>query len=294
MGEEKSKSRQVWALSRAQHNAIELGQLREIGYSDKAIYHRLGSGRLHKTPWRGVYAIGRPDLTRLGTLMAAVLASGESSALCFNVAAELYGVRKAWPGDIDVMSPKVRKKRKGIQPHCRTGIATTTVHGIPVTTIVETLVDIRATEADVIAADKLDLVHVGDLRAALEQIAPRPGVPALKRLIDRHTFRLTDSELERWFLRIVRRLGLPLPETQVWLNGVRVDFYWPELGIVVEADGARFHRTAIHQTSDVRRDQRHLIAGLLPLRFTHWQIRYEPGEVEAVLSAAATFRAGAA
>ena len=36
----------------------------------------------------------------------------------------------------------------------------------------------------------------------------------LRQLLDRHTFRLTDSELERMFLRLVRRAGLPEPITQ--------------------------------------------------------------------------------
>jgi very-short-patch-repair endonuclease len=30
---------------------------------------------------------------------------------------------------------------------------------------------------------------------------------------------------------------MPTPQTQVHLNGYRVDFCWPELGLVVETDG---------------------------------------------------------
>ena len=46
------------------------------------------------------------------------------------------------------------------------------------------------------------------------------------------------------------RAGLPKPLTQQWLHGFRVDFYWPELGLVVETDGLRYHRTAAQQARD--------------------------------------------
>ena len=71
--------------------------------------------------------------------------------------------------------------------------------------------------------------------------------------------------------------------TQVWVNGFKVDFYWPELGLVVETDGLRYHRTPAEQAADRLRDQTHTAAGLTPLRFTRAQVRYEPAHVEAVL-----------
>ena len=46
------------------------------------------------------------------------------------------------------------------------------------------------------------------------------------------------------------------PQTQAWLDGYRVDFYWPELGLVVETDSLRYHRTPFKQASDKRRGQR--------------------------------------
>jgi very-short-patch-repair endonuclease len=98
---------------------------------------------------------------------------------------------------------------------------------------------------------------------------------------------MTDTELERRFLPIARRAGLPLPLTQVYVNGFRVDFYWPELGLVVETDGLRYHRTPAQQAEDSRRDQTHAAAGLVPLRFTRAQVRFEPGHVEEVLTAVA-------
>jgi very-short-patch-repair endonuclease len=110
---------------------------------------------------------------------------------------------------------------------------------------------------------------------------------ACKPILDRNTFVITDTKLERRFLPIARRAGLPRPQTQRHVNGFRVDFYWPELGLVVETDGLRYHRTAVQQSRDRVRDQAHMAAGLTCVRFTHAQVRFQPGRVEATLSAVA-------
>jgi very-short-patch-repair endonuclease len=73
----------------------------------------------------------------------------------------------------------------------------------------------------------------------------------------------------------------------VRLNGFKVAFYWPELGLIVETDGLRYHRTPAQQARDRLRDQAHAAAGLTPLRFTRAQVVFEPGHVRATLSAVA-------
>jgi len=109
----------------------------------------------------------------------------------------------------------------------------------------------------------------------------------LRRLLDRRTFRLTDSELERFFLPLAKQAGLVLSLTRQHLNGFRVDFLWPDLRLVVETDGLRYHRTPAQQARDRVRDQAHLAAGFTPLRFTHEQVRYEPEHVRSTLRAVA-------
>jgi very-short-patch-repair endonuclease len=97
----------------------------------------------------------------------------------------------------------------------------------------------------------------------------------------------TDSWLERRFRDIVDRTDLGTPQTQRHKDGARVDFYWPELGLVVETDGLRYHRTPAQQAADRIRDQRHIAAGLTPLRFTYEQVRYEPDRVKTLLQTVA-------
>lgn len=107
----------------------------------------------------------------------------------------------------------------------------------------------------------------------------------LRRLLGLDAF--TDTGLERRFLGLVRAAGLPKPETQAQVNGYRVDFYWPDLGLVVETDGWRYHRTPGEQATDYRRDHAHTRDGLTTLRVAEGQVRDEPERVKATLSAVA-------
>jgi very-short-patch-repair endonuclease len=168
------------------------------------------------------------------------------------------------------------------------------IDGIPVTDPISTLVDLAACtgldrlERAINDADRLDLIDPESLRAALDATPPRPGVGHLRSLLDSHTFAPTDSVLERRFLRLACDAGLPRPGTQVMVNGFRVDFYWPDLGLVVETDGLRYHRTPAQQKKDHLRDQAHTASGLTALRFTAAQVRYEPDQVRKTLTAVAT------
>ena len=119
---------------------------------------------------------------------------------------------------------------------------------------------------------------------ALDDYAGEPGVKPLRLLLDRHTFRLSDSDLEIYFRPIAKDAGLPPPLTKQWVNGFEVDFYWPDLGLVVETDGWRYHRTPATQARDALRDQTHTAAGLTPLRFSHYQVKYEPTHVCRILA----------
>jgi very-short-patch-repair endonuclease len=225
--------------------------------------------------------------------MAAVLSSGPDAVLSNESAAALLGIRPDRGGKIEVSVPvHLMRRPPGIVVHRRSrrGPWEVTVHdGIPVTSPACTLVDLATRlsrmelEAAINEADKLDLIDPEALRSALEQLAGRPGVAALRERLDRRTFRLTDSELERLLMPIARRVGLGPPETGRTVNGFKVDFYWPELDLVVETDGLRYHRTPAQQARDRLRDQAHLAAGTTPLRFTHAQVWFEPEHVERTL-----------
>jgi very-short-patch-repair endonuclease len=229
--------------------------------------------------------------------MAAVLSCGPAAVLSHETAAALWEIHISRRIEVEVSVPaRVARRRPGIVVHRRTRLADSDVtrrHAIPVTTPICTLVDIAGKldrddlERAINETDKRDLIDPEALRSALDGLTRRPGLAALRQTLDRRTFILTDSELERRFLPIARRAGLSIPQSRHFLNGFRVDFYWPDLGLIVETDGLRYHRTPAQQARDRIRDQAHTAAGLTPLRFTRAQVRFEPQYVEATLVAVA-------
>jgi very-short-patch-repair endonuclease len=282
----------VWELARRQHGVVSRRQLLAAGLSRDAVRHRVERGRLYRVR-HGVYAVGRRQLTRHGYWMAAVLSCGPGAVLSHQSAAALWGLEDSESlVTISLPSPK-QYRGKGLRAHS-VELAPGDIRrrlGIPLTAPARTLIDLatvtsaKRLEAAVNAADRLDLIDPERLR---DELAVRPGlrgVPALRTLLDRRTFALTDSELERRFLRLARRAGLPRPQTGTILNGFKVDFHWPDLGLVVETDGLRYHRTPAQQARDHVRDQVHAVGGLRTLRFTHAQVAHESNRVVATLRA---------
>jgi very-short-patch-repair endonuclease len=244
---------------------------------------------------RGVYAVGRPEADREGRFTAAVLSGGPGAVLSHESAAALWGIGPDVPGRVDVSVPfDAFNRPPGVRIHRRYGLRPadlTETRGIPITAPIRTVLDLAdewdeaRLERTVNEADRLDLVDPEELRDALGSYGGERGVARLRTLLDKRTFRLTDSELERCFLRLVADAGLPVPLTRQRVNGFLVDFYWPDLGLVIETDGLRYHRTPAQQTRDQLRDQAHAVSGLTPLRFSHAQIRFEPKHVRDTLKA---------
>ena len=278
----------AWALSTGQHDVIAHSQLRRLGFTEEAIRHRVRTGRLFRL-WRGVYAVGRPTVGRHGLWKAATLACGPAAALDGESGLALWDVRSKEGKQIEIALPERSvRELSGIKLRRVRGLAdqVTEIDGIPVLSLPPLFAHLAgrvkpgALEAAINEADKRDLIHVEQLRREAEALRGRPGVASLRRVIDRATFRYTDSGLERAMLPIFKAAKLEGYATQARVNGYLVDFYFPALNFVIETDGGRFHRTAFQQAKDRRRDQAHTLAGTAFLRFTHGQIRYERSYVK--------------
>src|SRR5436190_16142698 len=291
-----SRAKKAWTLAKRQHGVIARFQLLALGFSEAAIKHRVATRRLHVV-YPGVYAVGRRELTRQGEWMAAVLACAPDAVLSHESAAALWGVRSERNTRIHVSVPAgTGHRRPGIVAHRRKRLGPRDVvreRNIPVTGPIQTLIDLATflpegpLEAAINEADKLDRVSPPRLRQALDDRKGQPGVGALRAILDRSTYVLTHSELERRFVPIAARAGLPRPQTQRRLGRSRVDFYWPDLELVIETDSLRYHRTAEQQLKGHVRDQKHAAAGRTSLRFTHWQVRFDPRHVEDTIRAVA-------
>ena len=92
-------------------------------------------------------------------------------------------------------------------------------------------------------------------------------------------------------LRLIRAAGLPPPLTNHTVAGFNADFFWPEVGLIVELDGGDFHRARPAFERDHRRDVVHTDAGHEVLRVSGQQLDREPVYIAAVIVRAASINA---
>jgi very-short-patch-repair endonuclease len=277
----------IAALAAEQHRLVTRRQLLGAGVGNGAIKQRLANARLHQLH-RGVYAVGTPRVDRLGRWLAAVLACGEGAVLSHLSAAALFGLLAPMPGPVDVLVPGGGSARRpGIRIHGTRSLPAAEVvrrRRVPCTSVERTLVDLadrplidRAVEQ----AFALRLLGRTRMADALRRANGKPGTKELRRLLTRllEDFPLTRSELERRFLRLLAEAGLPAPLVNRHRAGHRVDFHWPEYGLVVETDGRATHDNpyAFHQ--DRARDLDLELADVHVIRLSWWQIVNEPERV---------------
>jgi hypothetical protein len=192
-------------------------------------------------------------------------------------AAQLWDLRQSQSGLIDVTVPSRngRRPQRGIRVH-RTGRLradeVTVRHGMPVTTVARTLLDL----ADVLALQALKRViteaeytNQFDLTAVNAAVQNNPGRRGAKLMAAvggaRHR---TRSELEDRFLALLERHGVEPPQTAVWIEGYELDFVWTRAGLVVELDGLAAHTTRTTFNADRLRDRRLWRRGLRTMRLT--------------------------
>ena len=128
-------------------------------------------------------------------------------------------------------------------------------------------------EAAIDSALRLGLTNLAELLHRLNALRGkgRRGVERLEKML------ITSgghSVLEREFLKIIDCWKLPTPQTQVVHERdgqfvARVDFLFPDHGIVVEVSGGRGHSTAADRAKDARRRNELQDMGRLVLEFTY-------------------------
>ena len=242
----------------------------------------------------GVFAVGHDRVVGAGRMWVAVLAKGgpDGAVLSHRAAAGLWDLLP-WPtGRIDVTTRRRRRSTRAIRVHCSRTLRpedVTEIDGLPVTTVERTILDLADTENDRLlkhachGAEHLRLLDAN-------RIGPAPGRRTRRRDEALATLRhappqIARSELEERFLELARRAGLPPPLVNEDRGPYCLDFFWPDLGLVIETDGARTHNTDAAFHADRRRDVDLKVAGLETVRFTWDHIVNDPDWVERGLRA---------
>jgi hypothetical protein len=231
--------------------------------------------------------------------MAAVLACGDGALLSQRAGAALQGLLGWGGGKIDVTIPRRSAlSRPGIRVHRSTRLAPqdcAEVEGIPCTSVPRTLLDLAATvpkhvlERACDQAERQGSLDVREVDGLLERHAGQPGVRCLRAALRLGTVGegIPRSELERRFLALCRRAGLPRPSVNEWMairgEEMQCDFVWHSERVVVEVDGWDTHRTRRAFEEDRRRDRLLRLAGWEPLRFTWDDVTAALAHVEEVV-----------
>ena len=291
-------SERDWRAAAAdQAGAITRRQLLAHGMSRSAIDRRLRVGAL-RPELPGVYAVaGSPD-TVARRRWVGLLAAGPTAVLSFDSAARIHPLSGvAATGPVVVTVPHSGSQSlPGVVVHQISDLApehVIHVDGLPVTTVARTIVDLAATWRrgrlglaleDAISARQTTEAEVG---ACLRSVARRgkPGVHKLASLLDeRGPGKVPPaSVLERDFFRMVATSPLPDPQRQHPLprvDGVRglVDAAWPEVKLIVEVDGRRWHQRIKDLKRDRDRDLQAAAQGWLVVRLLHEHIVGAPEE----------------
>jgi very-short-patch-repair endonuclease len=275
-------------------------QLLAAGISSAAIDGMLKRGLVRRIH-RGVYAVFDGGQHRLARETAALLACGEGAVLSHRSAAALWDLTAAWDGPVDVMIADCERgrKRSGIRLHRATTLLPRDIrihHNVPVTSPAKTLLDLAANVSARDLERALDealvvrqLVREHEVADVLAREPHHRGTRVMKGLLsDRGSARITHSEAERLFMKLVRDAGLPLPEVQVQIAGYRVDFFWPQHGVAFEVDGYRFHTSRSAFNRDRSKDAALKAVRVDPNRVSRDQVKFEPLTVVNYVTAALT------
>jgi very-short-patch-repair endonuclease len=286
----------VTATAAAQHGLIRVADVdpahqRRLRYlAERGVLERVG---------RQVYRVRGAPITWRQRLQAAVWSLGETAVVSHLSAARLHGFDGF---TTDAVELTVDRRRRGAGRGLDATVHTTTtirrdlvrVDGLPVTSGERTVLDLARAlhppallEAAVDSAIRLRLTTLDRLvdRATASVGTDRWGYGALDPVLATsggHTF------LERAFLRLLRSARLPLPMPQVvhrraGRHVARVDFLFPEHGVVVEVSGGRGHSTPAERATDARRRNELQQLGRLVLEFTYEDVTRRPGDVLATL-----------
>ena len=274
-------------LAAAQHGVVSRSQVLGLGYSDEWVRIAVNSGRLHRVH-RGAYALGHDATPRQALGIAAVLSCGAGALLSHRSAAWLWGLTQRFAVPVEVTAGSPRRTRDEIRVHSAMALTPDdrdASEGIPVTAVPRTLLDFAAVDPHYLGqaldnAQRLGLLDLIAVDALISRSRGFRGVARLREALMSHrTTAVTRSGLERRFLRLVRRAGLPLPSMNLFVAGYELDAYWPSLRFAVELDTYDYHGGRDAFETDRMRQEDLKLHGIEMTRVTGTRMDREPAAV---------------
>lgn len=280
-----------------QHGAVSVEQMRERGLSWRAQRTAIAKSQLIMVEPTVAVVVGSPD-TWYRRLHVGLLALGPEAWVSHEAAAALLGLDKALFEPIDFTVPR------GLNRCLSFRRVHTTAHVGHLDVI--TVGGFRCSSA---TRTILDLAYLGvkpnRLSAAIDSAlrAQRSAFPVLQRRLaelrgpGRYGVRVLDrlmpdtggeTPLERAFLRVLRRNGLPRPTTQLRVVGpngfiARVDFIYDGLCVVIEVTGRKGHASDAERQRDAQRRNELLDQGLKVYEYTRSDVEDRPEWVGATM-----------
>ena len=298
--------RNLDSLLPRQLGAFNLQQATEAGFTERMIRTRISSGHWHRLD-AGVYTLAAYDHGWEQRCVAAVL-SEPFAALGGKTAGVHYGWPDFRPGTVELTVPPTaghpsrlaRIRRSTLIEPRRVGPFTVNSVGL-------TLIEL----AGRISYERLDRSFEHTIlggQITMEQMVEwylrtmksrRRGLPSIRAMLEHRGdgYVPSESELEARLLAALDAPEIPPVLRQApfpWAPGgtQRVDAYIEDWGMIVEADGRRWHARLETMDDDARRDQDAVRHGLLTVRFGWADLQSGPDYVRAVVIGSGAHRRG--
>jgi hypothetical protein len=284
--------RRIAAIASDQRGLITHRQLRELGIPKRTIADAVARRRLHPYRHKGVYAlVEAAALPPPAAEQGAILACGARALLSHLSALSLWNLIDPYPGlvQLTVVAVDTGRRRRGLEVH-RVGSMprpeARRCRGLPVVAPARALLDV----APLVSGRQLELAldtalarQITSLTAIRETLARHPrraGAARLRALLDpERPSSMTESPGQERLLALIRRSGVPAPETEQWIGRYRADLMWRDARLVVEFDGRGWHGSRHRFETDRARDKWLSNHGWRVIRVTSRQLEGEPERV---------------
>lgn len=281
----------VWRLAERQSGRVGWAQLMALGIDNCMVARWVADGYLHHELPR-VYAVGHRAPSTEADLTAAVLYAGPGAMLSHATALSWLGLIDKRPEPIQVSTPRRCRCLRGVKVYGRRNCERAWHKNLPTTSIEQALLDYASVAAlervrhALANADYRKLLDLDALRAIAG--SGRVGSTRLRKALERHEPKLarTRSPLERLFIPLCERAGIPLPDINVWIDGVLVDAVWWEQKLIVELDGKDNHSSWAQIQGDRTKELKLRAAGFNVVRYVRCQVEEQPAVVERDLKTA--------